>query len=393
MKRIALQACLLLAVLLVSGCGLNPPARPSPTPTPPAASPTPGPTAAATPKPSPTPVPTLAHAPLPTPNLAALPRLADLPLGWNQIDPGGATACARGGKYSFWVRKTTSARLMVYFEGGGSCYDGKTCRVGGGYFDDSIDPAFDADNPALKSHGLFALTDPRNPFREDNIVFINYCTGDAYLGNRTVRYLDGAFPYQIQHVGFVNTQAVFHWIFQNYPQPAAISMVGCSAGVAGAFFNFPYFKDFYPRTAIALVGDSGGGFVDGPDLFARQFGAPELLPAWLPQAQNLFSGGQMRGKYLFLTPAQTYPDTRIGLIDSENDGVQAEIIARFDPRLSLKTVLLANKTALQAAAPNLQAFIGPGDYHCITMMDTYYDYTADGVQLNDWLTRLVKPGP
>ena len=85
------------------------------------------------------PVSAISSTPFPTRDISALPAFENLANGWTELFPGGETACARGGIYSFSVRKTKSSKLLVYFEGGGSCYDAKTCRVGGNYFDDSIE--------------------------------------------------------------------------------------------------------------------------------------------------------------------------------------------------------------------------------------------------------------
>lgn len=331
--------------------------------------------------------------PLSTQNLSGLPSFDTLDNGWNQIDPGGQTSCARGGKYSFFVRKTTSSKLLVYFEGGGSCYDANTCREGGNYFDDSIDTGFEADNPALKSHGLFAFHDTRNPFIDYNIVFVNYCTGDAYLGNKTVSYKYGNNTFEVNHMGFVNTQTVFEWIYRNIPEPDSIYMVGCSAGVIGSFFNLPYFKQHYLATPTTIVGDSGGGYLEGPSSVAKSFGTFDLVPSWLPEYQNLISGDILRPKFFFTIPALAYLDTRIGLVDSQEDGVQAEIVSRFDRSVTLKGVLESNMADLRSIAPGINSFIGPGDIHCITMNDNYYNYQANGVQLRDWMTDLASSQP
>ncbi len=340
---------------------------------------------------SPTPVSTVSQVAIPTRDISALPAFENLADGWNELYPGGETACARGGTYSFSVRKTNSSKLLVYFEGGGSCYDANTCRVGGNYFDNSINSSFEADNPALKSHGLFALDNPRNPFSDYNIVFINYCTGDAYLGDKSVTYQNGLRSFEVQHKGFINTQTAFSWIYQNIPSPNSVYMVGCSAGVVGSFFNLPYFKQHYLQTPLTIVGDSGGGYLDGPASYATNIGATGVLPSWLPQYQNLISGDILRSRFIFTIPAQAYPDIRVGLVNSENDGVQAEIISRFNSKITLKQVLESNLTDLRSDVPAINSFIGPGDYHCITMSDQFYDYQANGVQLSDWMTNLASP--
>src|SRR4029079_15508250 len=54
----------------------------------------------------------------------ALPR--GLSPGWNEMNPGGATTCALGAPYAFWVRPGTVNRLVIDFQGGGTCWDAST---------------------------------------------------------------------------------------------------------------------------------------------------------------------------------------------------------------------------------------------------------------------------
>jgi hypothetical protein len=311
--------------------------------------------------------------------------LDDLAQGWNQIDTGEATSCARGGKYSFFVRKTESKDLLIYFEGGGNCYDAKTCRVGSDTFDDSIDPAFEADNPGLKSAGIFNLNDERNPFRDYSMVFISYCTGDAFLGDRTIRYNDAGNEFQVNHVGYRNAQSVFQWIYQNYTRPESIFMIGCSAGVTGSYFNAPYLLQHYPDTPTALIGDSGGGYLSGSAAYARNFGTLDLFPNWIPAYQQVVSGDVFQTRYLFTIPAVTFPDVPFGLIDTQQDHVQEKILQSFAPRQTLAAILKTNTAEIQAETKNLYSYTGPGDYHCITMAPEYYTYAVSGVSLNDWV--------
>ena len=147
--------------------------------------------------------------------------------------------------------------------------------------------SFEADNPALKSHGLFAFDNGRNPFRDYNIVFINYCTGDAYLGDQSVTYQDGLNSFQVQHKGFINTQTVFSWIYQNIPSPESVYMVGCSAGVVGSFFNLPYFKQHYLQTPLTIVGDSGRRILGRTGFLCKEYWGcriVSLLAAPIPKS-------------------------------------------------------------------------------------------------------------
>src|SRR5919204_3266630 len=37
--------------------------------------------------------------------------------GWNKLEPGGDTTCARGTPYAFWAHRGSTNKLLVFFEG------------------------------------------------------------------------------------------------------------------------------------------------------------------------------------------------------------------------------------------------------------------------------------
>lgn len=399
MKGIQRSCMWLLVIFAISGCSLfapqNTPAATTLQPgQPTAANPEsagatqPGDTQTTVIPPLTPPQPAAAAAALPTLDISGLPALDALSPGWNQINPGGSTTCARGGTYSFFVRKTNSDKLLIYFEGGGSCYNAATCRDGANTFDASIDTAFDADNPALKYGGVFGLDNPSNPFKDHNIVFINYCTGDGYMGNQVVEYQgdDGAF--QVNHMGFVNTQTVLEWTYQNFTQPESLFMIGCSAGVIGSYIHAPFILEHYKNVPATLVGDSGGGYLDGPVSLIRGYGILDLFPAWIPQYAELRTAEMLRSSNFFIIPAVSYPDVRFALLDTSEDAPQSKLIARFDKSLTLAQVLENNLASIRSSAPNFRSYTGPGDYHCITMNPVFYEYSVNNVRLVDWFARL-----
>jgi len=381
MKRLFNKFLWLFTMLLVLGCGLLPFSQPTDS------------HQREKTNPSTTPIDNL-PVPQPTANLDSLPTLNELTPGWHQIDPGGNTSCARGDRYSFFVRKAKSDKLLIYFEGGGSCYDAETCRVGGNYFDDSIDPTFVADNPALKADGVFALSNPDNPFADYNIVFVSYCTGDAFLGANIVSYQYGNYTFQVNHLGFVNTHTVLSWTYQNYSKPSSVFVIGCSAGVVGSFFHSPYILEHYKTIPAAVVGDSGGGYLNGPASYVEQVGTMSLVPNWLPQYQDLISNNLIQTKLFFTIPPQAYPKVHFGLVDTQNDGVQAEIISRLNINLTLADVLQSNYADIRAATPsNFYVFTGPGDNHCITMSPAFDEYEVNNTKLSDWFANLAAGQP
>ena len=58
---------------------------------------------------------------------------------WMAITPGGTAVCARGTPYTFFFRAADPQKLLIFFEGGGSCWNDDTCKPGSGLFDESVE--------------------------------------------------------------------------------------------------------------------------------------------------------------------------------------------------------------------------------------------------------------
>ena len=72
---------------------------------------------------------------LPTTFAAAQPRPA--PAAWTRVEPGGATSCGLGTPYRLLHRDGADPeRLVIYFQGGGACWNWVSCS---GMFDTRVD--------------------------------------------------------------------------------------------------------------------------------------------------------------------------------------------------------------------------------------------------------------
>ncbi len=102
-----------------------------------------------------TPQSAVASIPAPAANLDGLSP------GWNIIEPGGDTVCSDGSPYKFFVHPGASDKLMVYFQGGGACWNGGTC-------DPDLKPTYyvnlEKTDPAGYD-GIFRFDKPENPIR------------------------------------------------------------------------------------------------------------------------------------------------------------------------------------------------------------------------------------
>jgi len=197
---------------------------------------------------------------------------------WVQYEPEGAI-CSDGSPYKFWVEfSETSDNLIIFFEGGGACWDYESCSGGGGIRgaanpnglpDTHADSLFEIAGIQVGASQVYPLLnqDPNvSPVADWNKVFVGYCTGDVYSGDRTVTYQDpnGIEPdLEFHHVGHRNVLAMTEMLDEMFPEVPKLFVSGCSAGGAGAIVNY-----YFLRTGIRgvergyLLDDSGPIYPD-----------------------------------------------------------------------------------------------------------------------------------
>src|SRR5690606_36319667 len=109
------------------------------------------------------------------------------------LDPTCSDAPGADAAFKFWARRGVSNNLIIYFDGGGACWDDLTCSVprlashrgeGDGFYKAELMPDDDPNNLS----GIFDLDNPRNPVRDWSFVFVPYCTGDVHSGSNTATY-------------------------------------------------------------------------------------------------------------------------------------------------------------------------------------------------------------
>src|SRR5215207_1737695 len=150
---------------------------------------------------------------------------------WQRIELGGAALCAHGTPYAFWIHEGTTDDLLVYFQGGGGCWNADTCRETAAEFNGFYDSRITANDAPSNLSGIFDLDRPENPFHDYNIVYIPVCTGDVHWGDNVHTYTD---PEEgdvtINFKGYVNASAALNWAYEHFPQPESVFVSGCSAG-------------------------------------------------------------------------------------------------------------------------------------------------------------------
>lgn len=195
---------------------------------------------------------------------------------WVKYEPPGAT-CSDGSPYKFWVEfSETSDNVIIFFEGGGACWDYESCSGNGGIRgaanrsglpDTHADAQTEIAGIQVGASEIYPLLnqDPDvSPMADWNKVFVPYCTGDVYSGTQTATYSnpnEGEPDLEFRHVGHLNILKMTEMLDEMFDTVPKLFVSGCSAGGVGALVNY-----YFLRTGIAgvqkgyLLDDSGPAF-------------------------------------------------------------------------------------------------------------------------------------
>jgi hypothetical protein len=337
------------------------------------------------------------------PPATQLPTFAELKDGWNSLTPGGETSCAVDSNYRFFARRAAPDRVLVFFEGGGACTDGRSCDPDG-------QSAF-AGQPTFKATvnvapppraGIFDLGNPDNPFAGYSMVFVSYCTGDVHLGARDTTYTNedarGTRTFLIKHRGQVNAMSALQWIYANFPAPRDIFVTGTSAGGYATPFYASVLARHYPRARVAGLGDAAGA-VRGPGRAQpdRRQGIAVPSPWGLPEVLRRHSGWERFQPVLpgivdlYLTAASAAPGLGLFQLDHAHDRQQRlRYFIHFGDRdPDVFAGLRANRRDISAAVPGFRWFTAGGPDHGIMFTSRFYSYNTEGHRLRDWVAAIA----
>jgi len=337
------------------------------------------------------------------------PPAATVASGWEQVSPPAIRSDGRiiratcsgapetDPAFAFWLRRADPARLVIYFDGGGACWDDITCAVPRRAADRREDDGFykaeliDADLPQNFS-GIFDFSNPRNPLRGWTFVFVPYCTGDVHTGANTAHYTDpdtGA-PYTIEHRGADNFRTVLAWIERNLPAPAELLVAGSSAGAYGATTHYPRIREAFPRARVMLMGDAGQGVTTQDFLERRELSWRAVAPL------GLFGGREhvTVEDDIVARLAERYPDDRFAQYTTARDITQSSFYALMGVPHACRawTVAMTQRLTERQRAANFRSYLAAGDTHTILRSPRFYTEQSGGAPFAEWFAAMLGGG-
>lgn len=252
---------------------------------------------------------------MPSPTALALEAAERNRGRWTWIPVEGAR-CRDGSDTGFLLRLQPDAReLMVFFQGGGACFNEATCRANPAAFSESQASA----QASALGRGIFNPDNADNPVANWNVAFIPYCTGDVFMGSSESVTVDGLGAQDF--VGALNVEAFSTLLADRYESATDhVLVTGSSAGGFGAAVSFPVVADRFPSAQVDLLDDSGQllpfGDAIAPCLLQLWFDLwGESLTALCPECSATQDGLFGWARYL----AETYPASRLALASYTED--------------------------------------------------------------------------
>jgi hypothetical protein len=311
--------------------------------------------------------------------------------------------------YHFFVKRGSVNKLVMYYQGGGACWENLTCTFE--TCDTNVNPA-GGDNPNGATTGFADLTNPDNPFKDWNIVFVSYCSCDIHFGEASQTY-SGAFPdIDVEHQGYANTRVAEKWAREHFVNPEVVFVTGSSAGAYGALFNGPLHHEVWPASDFHVLADAGNGVIT-PEFLQNEFGNWNFtanLPPEIPGVLETITEGTGMVGYIGAV-ADYFPNTTWAHYSTAYDGGSGGQTGFYNVMLNGNDPLAAltwwegscafngvmKQQALDTAAANpdnYRYYIGSGSRHTMYGSDKVYDDTTGGVPtIVDWVNGMLASSP
>jgi hypothetical protein len=318
------------------------------------------------------------------------------PEDWTWVDVPEAH-CADGTSTGFSFSRSPAdvRRLVIYLEGGGACFNERTC--------DSIQRGygraqFEGWLPVLRAFAIFNRLPAANPFGDWSFVDVPYCTGDVHAGTNPDGY--GG----LEQVGYLNVEHDLARIVTMFPNLEMVVLAGSSAGGFGVLVNYEQVQRAFGDVPVHALDDSGPVMGDSHLGLCLQ---QRMRTLWQPPFPadctecNQPDGGGLSAIWGYL--GARYPDRRFALLSTTQDAVIRSFYG-YGLSADCETSAMMSGDAFEAGVlelrddiispyPNVRAFLFPGEAHTMLLSSWTYWQTGAGPNLGEWVQSLTDGDP
>jgi hypothetical protein len=357
------------------------------------------------------------------------------PTGWKWYAIDG-TFCRDGSPNGIYVRFTTSDKLLIYLEGGGACSNAGFCHfnppnintvlTGTG---ETVIGTVGACGPGRQQPGNYSLNtlsgvydaaNAANPFKDWNMVYIPYCTGDVHFGTKEGVTVPGTVPAAVTNQKFVGYRNMQKFIGRVVPTFAdkvkRVVISGASAGSFGAALNYSMVQDAFGAVKVDALLDSGAPFSDMymPVCMQKRWrdswGLNDALPPDCTECRRTDGGGFIKMADFLI---RKHPNATLAVVSTTQDevirlffsvGLQncmnydaAEPVAitlgQFDPNVYYPgpnyEAAMKEVREMYKSTGRFATYFMPGALHQHIFRQRFFEPAAGGVTIatftQDWL--------
>lgn len=316
-----------------------------------------------------------------SPPTAAQPIVASAET-WTWIDFPDAT-CDDGSTTGIGVSLSSrSKNVLLYFMGGGACWDYVTCATLNTSTHGPIKKAdFEKVLPLIAGSGLDRA--PGTLFADYSMVIVPYCTGDLHVGDKLATYQDALNPLNkrvIHHKGRPNTEAFLRRLAPTFPQIDKLVVSGSSAGGYGVTLSYALVREAMKPKQAYLMNDCAPPLVnDAVPAALRQawwvsWNLDKTVSPSCPGCKDDFS-------QILPTIANTYVGDRMALWAFDQDEVIRSYLGFQTPTQMQANVATLVSQRIEPLA-NMRYFVAPGTSH--TFFGQFQTAKAQGINLKDF---------
>jgi hypothetical protein len=313
----------------------------------------------------------------------------EAPVGsWSWV-PFPDALCGDGSTAGLGVNAGIGPDLVVYFDGGGACWDYVTCETA----ETAIDRRYGTEEFATEVSVWFpgsimdrAALPPS--LSDATLVFVPYCTGDVHGGDHVETHHGIAGSATWHHVGHANLMRFLERVGPSVPSPRKLVVAGSSAGGFGALANYEAFRWYFPDAQGFLVDDSGPPLVGG-DLPGSMRDA--WYNAWhLGASLDLFCVECREDMSAAISAlAQAHRGDRLALVSHLRDLTMSTFLLQPTP-LHFEEALRRLERDVFAATDDARVFYDDGYDH--TLLPAVADHVTGAMTLSAWLEEDVSGG-
>ncbi len=319
------------------------------------------------------------------------PPASQYSTSWSEVGMDKPCQCSDGSNYSVWHRDASQTHVVLYFQGGGACWNDFTCVVPGGTYKTDTG---EWDNPTSRTQessnagGIFNFANHDNPLVDYSFIFVPYCSGDIHVGNNNVTYEHG----EVQHRGHLNAMSGFELMKSLYPNAEEIFVTGSSAGSIPATLYAMKSAMDYPDASVSAFNDATGGLVSLETIdLDMLWSINETMSDF--SLDGLVSFNNLSSADLVIVPAMQNLGIKFARYDNAYDNTMRYFNGLLDnPPFDYNEQIRISENEIEEAGIDISGFIAPGDGHTILGGSGFYELEVEGHSFLEWFTSFVEGG-